>query len=159
MLLGQNPSFEGKTRGIGRKRDEIVILGNNASAAFNFLPDDVAKNATFFINKVLLCAFNFFRHIDGNNGQRNQLAVRVFERSSRGFAMVLKNENVFEAAIFFEVKNTVPEGPQYIFNALGWKRGQAGIMIGRLNNHLVRPNPIHFVEHAIGLTAQVTLNA
>src|SRR6202011_4832610 len=82
----------------------------------------------------------------------------MFERRSRRFAVVLEDQDVLEPPVFFQVQYAIAEGPQDVFNALGRKGGQAGGMIGRFDNDLMRADPVHFVEHAFGLTAEIALN-
>ena len=93
----------------------------------------------------------------GKNGQRDQLRVRVLERSARGFAVILEEQDVFEAPVFFQIENAVAEGPEHIFNALRRQRGQGGIVVGRLDDDLVRADAVHLVEHAFGLAVQSCL--
>ena len=83
----------------------------------------------------------------------------MLERSPGRLTVILENQNVLEAPVFFQVKNAVTEGPQNVFNALGRQGTQCSVMVGRLNDDLVRPDPIHFVEHAFGLSIEVAFNA
>src|ERR1700677_359045 len=83
----------------------------------------------------------------------------MLQRRSRRLSVILKKQNIFEALVFFEIENPVAKNPQHIFNPLRGQRRQARIVIRRLNNHLVRPNPIHPVEHSLGLPVEHAFNS
>ena len=123
--LGKNPRLERKARSVGSERDEIFVLANDAHAGFDFLADNVAKNAAFFIHVILLGAFEFFASRAGNNRQGDQLRVRMLEGRAGGLAMILENQNVSEAPVLSQIENAVAERPQDVFDALGRKASPA----------------------------------
>ena len=159
MPLGQNPGFKRKARSVRGESEEVLVLGDYTDDAVRLLPDDVAEYAALFVEVVLLGALQFFDHVDGKNRQGDELRVCVLQRGACCFAMVLENEDVLEPAIFLQVEDAITEGPQDILDALGRQRGQAGIVVWGLDNDLMRPDPVHLVEHTFGLAVQVSLNA
>src|SRR2546426_9619698 len=83
----------------------------------------------------------------------------MLERGTGGFAVILENQDVLETAVLLEVENTVAEGPEHVFDALGRQRAQAGVVVRGLDNDLVRSDAVHLVEHALGLAVQIALDA
>ena len=81
------------------------------------------------------------------------------ERGADRFTMILEDENVLEATVFLEIKNTVTEGPEHILNALGREISQAGVVVRSFDDDLVRADTVHTVKHALGLAVEVTLDA
>ena len=65
VSLGQNPRFKWKSRCIRTKRYKVLVFGRNTHPRFYFLPDDVTKNAPFFIGKITFRALKFFHHLLG----------------------------------------------------------------------------------------------
>src|SRR5579864_14140 len=85
--------------------------------------------------------------------------MSMLERSSGGIAMVLENQNVLEPAVFLQVKDAVAEGPQYVFDSLGRQLRKCRIVIIGFDNHFVRADAVHLVEHALGLAVQIAFNS
>jgi len=83
----------------------------------------------------------------------------MLQGRSGGFAVILEYQNVFETTVFFEVENAVAEGPEHIFNSLGRKIRQAGVMVRSFDDDFVSANAIHPVEHALGLAVEVSFDA
>ena len=73
--------------------------------------------------------------------------------------VILENQDVLEAAVFLEVENAIAESPEHILDPLGWKVGQAGVVVRSFDDDLMRPNAVHAVEHALGLAVQIALDA
>src|SRR5450755_1725249 len=111
MPLGQNPGLKRKPRSIRSQRQKILILGHYANPAIQFLPDRVTKDAALFIDVILLRSIQFFNHVNRQNRQRDQLRVRMLERSARRFSMILKKQNVLKPPVFLKIENTIAEGP------------------------------------------------
>src|ERR1035441_2357848 len=88
------------------------------------------------------------------NAQKVKLERRMLQRGAGRFSMVLKEQDVFEAPVFFEIENAVPERPQNVLDSFCRKRGQRRVVVGRFNDHFVRANAIHLVKHALSLLAQ-----
>ena len=129
MLLGQDPGLEWETRRVGSEGEEVLVFRDHARAGFGFLPDDVAEYAALLVDVVLLGAFDLFGDVNGKNGQRDELRVRVLERGAGSLAVILEDEDVLEATIFLEIENTVAECPEHVFDTFGRKIGQAGIVV------------------------------
>src|ERR1041384_4657070 len=140
MLLRQNPRLKRKARRVWSQRQEVFVLIHNARSVINFLPDDVAENAALFVQEILLCALQFFDHVDRNNGQRDQLRMGVLERFTRSFTVVLENEDVLEPLVLLQVENTITECPKHVFNSLGREGSQTGNVLGGLDNNFMRPD-------------------
>src|SRR6202521_4699749 len=159
MLLRQDPSLKRKPRRVRSQGEEVLILGHNAKPRLRLLPDNVAEHATLLIYVVLLGPFQLLDHVDRKNGQCDQLRMRVLQRSPGRLPVILENQDVLKAPVLLQIKNAVAEGPKHTFDSFGRQCCQAGIMIGSFNDDLVRPDPIHPVEQALGLAVQVALNA
>src|SRR5512144_2748219 len=107
MTFGKNPGLEGKTRGVRRDGEEAVIFGDHANPGLDLLANDVAKNATLFIDKVLLGTLQLLRHMLGHDGKCDELTVRVLQSSAGHRPMVLEQEDVLEAPVLLEVNDAV----------------------------------------------------
>src|SRR6201997_1547120 len=158
VLLGQNPGFKRKAWSVRRQRNKVVVFRDHAAGSLRFLPNEVTKDATLFVDVILLRALDFLKDINRKKGQRNQLTMPVFERSARRLAVVLENQNVFKAPVFLEIKDAVAKSPQHVFNALWRHGGEGSLMIGGADDDLVRADTIHLVEHALGLAIQIAFN-
>ena len=117
VSLGQNPRFKRKPWRIRTKRHKVLVFRGNSHPRLCFLPDNVTENTAFFVGKIPLCAFQLFHHLLGQNWKRDDLRMRMLQGRARGFAMVLKNQNVLEPAVLLQVQNAVAESPQHIFDA------------------------------------------
>src|ERR1700730_6371009 len=158
MLLGQYPGLEWKTRRVGGESEKISIFSDHARAALSFLADNIAEDAALFVYIVLLRAFDLFGHINGKNGKRNELRMSVLERGAGGFSVIFENQDVFETTILLEVKDAVAEGPKHVFDTLGRKVGQAGVVVGSFDYDLMRTDAVHAVKHALSLAIEVALD-
>src|SRR5664280_1601962 len=83
----------------------------------------------------------------------------VRQRCPRRRPMILEDHDVLEAPVLLQIDDAVPVRPQNVFNSLLRNGGQGGIVIGRLDDDLVRPNAVHLVEHALGLPVQAALDS
>ena len=73
--------------------------------------------------------------------------------------MVLEDQDVLEAPVLLQIDDAVPVRPQNVFNPLLRNAGQGGVVLGRFDDDLVRPNAVHLVEHAFGLPVQASLDS
>src|SRR5258705_12176455 len=103
MPLGKDPRFERESRLVRGKRHEVFILRHYADPAVSFLADDVAEDATLFVDVILLGSLEFLDHVDRKNRQSNQLRVRALQRGSSGFPLILEDQDVLEAAGSFDI--------------------------------------------------------
>src|ERR1700694_5787338 len=85
--------------------------------------------------------------------------MRMLQPRPCGLPVVLKHQDVLEAAVLFQVEDAVAEGPQNIFHPLDRHGGQGFHVGGRLNHYFMRAGPSHRVEHAIRLPVDLTLNS
>ena len=79
MPAWKYPGFKWVARSVKAKRDKVFVLRRNANARLCLLAQYVAKDAAFFVGEILLCAFQFFHHLLGQNWQRNELRVRMVQ--------------------------------------------------------------------------------
>ena len=147
MLLRQDPGLEWKTRRVGSQGEKVPIFSDHASAGLGFLADDVAEDTTLLIHVILLRSLDLFGHVNRKNGQRNELRVRVLKGGASSLAVVFENQDVFETTVLLEVQDAAAECPEHVFNALGRKSGQAGIVVGSFNDDLMGADAIHAVKH------------
>src|SRR5437764_2266553 len=85
--------------------------------------------------------------------------MRVLQRCPCRLTVVLKDENVLESTVFLQIENSVTESPENVFDLL-WRQGrQAGGVIVGFDNHFVRADSVHAIEHAFGLTVQVAFDS
>src|SRR5271166_1514591 len=159
MLLWQHPCLKRKAWRIRRKRQKRLVLAHHAHACIRLLADDVTEHAAFFVLVVFLRSLELLQHMFRHDGQRDQLAVRMLQRRSRRRTVVLKDHDVFEPLVLLQVEDAVAEGPQHILDALLRQRGQRGVVLGRLDDDLVRPDARHLIEHAYGGTVQTSFDA
>src|ERR1019366_7690433 len=159
VALGEDPGFKRKPRSIGGESQKIFVLGHDSGAVVDFLPDAVTKDAALFVNVILLGSLQFLHHVNGQNGQRDKLRVRVLERGAGGFSVVLEKQNVFEAAVLLEIEYAITKGPQNVFDPFRGKRGHGGIVVGRFDDDFVGAYAIHLVKHALGLLVQIAFDA
>ena len=85
--------------------------------------------------------------------------MRMLERRPCGLAVIFENQNVLKAPVLFQIENAITESPENVFDTLGWQRRQTGIVIGSFNDHFMRANAVHLVEHAFGLAVQIAFDA
>jgi hypothetical protein len=83
----------------------------------------------------------------------------MLQRCACSFAMVFENENVFEAAISFQVNDAVAEGPEHVLNAFVGHVGKCLPVVWRLDNHFVRADSIHAVVHAFRTPVEVAFDS
>jgi len=83
----------------------------------------------------------------------------MFQRSPCRLAVVLEDQDVFEAPVFFQVNHAVAEGPDHIFHALDGKRSQRLVVIRSLNDDLMCAYAVHLVKHTFGRAIQIAFNS
>ena len=72
--------------------------------------------------------------------------------------MILEEQDVLEAPIFLQIEDAIAKSPEYIFDPSRGKGSQGRVVIGCFDDHLVRADPIHLVEHAFGLFVEVAFD-
>src|SRR5205085_12223668 len=118
---------------------------DDADVDVQLLANDVAENVAFFIDEILLGALEFLDYINRKNGESDELRMGMFERRAGGFAVVFENQDVLEAAVFLQVENAVAEGPEDVFDPFGREGGEAGVVVGGLDDDLMRADAVHLV--------------
>jgi hypothetical protein len=73
--LRKNPGLKGKSRSKGSDGDEPAVLCDDPTPLPKLLPDDIAVNASVFIEKVIFRPFDLLPHPRGNNGEGNDLGM------------------------------------------------------------------------------------
>src|SRR5579885_406870 len=99
--LRQDPGFKREPRRIRLDYGEPVCFGYQARARRGLLPDDVAVDAPLLEVVELPGSVEFFLHRVRNHRQRNELRMRMLERSAGGLAVVAEQHDVAEAAVLF----------------------------------------------------------
>ena len=94
VALGEDPHFEGKPRRKGREADEFRILRHQAVSVAKLLPDNVAVDTPFFLLEVGSAAVDLFHDAGGNDGERDQLRMAVFQGGSGGGAVIFEDEDI-----------------------------------------------------------------
>src|ERR1035438_10379466 len=82
----------------------------------------------------------------------------MLQRRSRRFTVILEQQNVLKSPILLQIENAIAKRPQHILNLFRRKRSQGSSVVGRLNHNFVSANPVHLVEHSLGLLVQVAFN-
>ena len=93
-----------------------------------------------------------------NDGQRNQLSMRVFQGRPGRRAVVLEQHDVLEPLVLLQVENAVAKRPQHIFNPFFGQGSQGLVVVRGLDDDFVRADAIHLVEHAISRPVQAAFN-
>jgi len=73
VTFRKDPGFKGKSRSKGSDGNEPLILRDDPFPLLEFLPDDIAKDATIFIKKVVFSPIDFFPHPGGDDGKGDNL--------------------------------------------------------------------------------------
>lgn len=97
----------------------MIGLEDQPRAIFKFLAHHVAEDAALAKLEVLASAVDFFLHSLGYDRKPDDLRMRVFERGTAQFAMVLEADNVAHAGIALQIADTFAEGPeQFLYRLL-----------------------------------------
>jgi len=145
MGLGENPGLKRESRGKRGDREKGLVLADDTDFEMKLLPDDVTINTPIFIIEVGLASFNLLSYPLGNNRKGNDLGVRMFQRSARSNAMVLKDHDVPKSNITFQIDDPGSVGQKDIFHSL-WGQGDKGLLMARrLNHHLMGADAIHLI--------------
>src|SRR5271165_6234225 len=137
----------------------MVVFPDDAFAGVALLADDVAKDAALFFVVVVPTAVHFLAYAAGDDGQGDELGMRMFDRGASGFAVILENQDVAEALIVLEVQHAVAIGPEDVFQRAFGESGQCRGVIGRFDDHLVSAYAIHFVEKTLAFAVQLAFDA
>src|SRR5213594_682682 len=137
VTRGQDPRLERKARREGGDGHEAVALDDEPAAASTLLPHDVAPHAALLDLPVLGGAGQLLGDHDRNDGQRDELRVRMLERSAGGLAVILEDEDGLEAAILLEIEHALSERQQHLGDGLGRQGRQRGGVLWALDHDFV----------------------
>src|SRR5713226_1049563 len=84
--------------------------------------------------------------------------MRMLEACAGLHAMILEDDNVAKALVTLEIQYAVAIGPQHLFDLERFKVPQTGVMLGRLDYHFVRPDPIHQIVYAVAAPSRAAFN-
>src|SRR3984893_13298345 len=85
--------------------------------------------------------------------------MRMFERSPRRLAVVLKEQDVAKSAVVLQVEHAVAVGPQHFLNCLLRQRRERAHVIRRFDDHFVGTHSVHPVEQAFALAVQAAFDS
>src|SRR5262245_62091485 len=101
MAFRQDPHLEGKPRSKRSDADKFRILGHHTLAFRKFLSEDITIDAPFFLLIMGAAAVEFRKDGGWNNRKCDQLRMAMFQGRASRRAMVLKDENIAKATVFF----------------------------------------------------------
>src|SRR2546422_835295 len=156
--LGQHPHLERKPRGEGRDGEELGVLPHDPAPVADLLMDDVAVDTAFLILIVFTAAGDLVHHVGRDDGQRDQLRVRVLQRGPGGLAVVLEDQDVAQPAVFPQVQDAVAVCPEDVLKLLLRQARQRRLVIGRFDDHLVGPHPAHAIVEPNALPPEIALD-
>jgi hypothetical protein len=145
MVFGENPCLKGKSRSKRSYRDEGTIFKNKAFFLLNLLADDITKDTPVLIIEIIFCPLDLFCHPPGDDGESDELRVRMLQRSPCCHTVVLEYENISEPLIILEIGNSVSVGCEDMCYPFERHGDQGFIVAGRFNNHFVGPDSVHLV--------------
>ena len=124
----------------------------------DLLPDDVTKDAAFFRLVVPPGAVDLLGDEPGHDRQRDELRVGVLQRRTGGRAVILEHQDVAEPDIALQVDDPLAERPQHPLDLRLGHRRQDLAVIGRLDDHFVRADPVHAIEEPLAFAIQIALD-
>src|SRR5258706_7694585 len=145
---GQDPGLERKPRGEGLEGDEVLVLHHESFSFPKLLLDHVAGDAAFLEPVMLERPVQLLGHSLRDDGRGHELGVAVLQGGAGVLAVVLEDQDVAEAVVVLEVHHAVPEGPEHVLDLLRRQLAQLLRVIGRLDDDLVRADPVHLVVEA-----------
>ena len=113
------------------------------------------KTQRSFDREVPPRALDLLAHEVGHDRQRDQLRVRVLERRARRRAVVLEHQDVAQPEIALQIEHRARGTPTARARSRPPTCGASGsIVIRRLDDHLVRADAVHPVEHPVALAIE-----
>ena len=158
MRLGKDPCFKGKA---GCERSDCHkrwVLGDDPAPLLHFLPDDIAEDAPIFVLEVSPAPFDLLVDTRGDDGEGDELRVRMLEGGSRSDPVIFEDQEVSKAPVADEIKDAFPVSPEDIFHRLGRERGKGFIVRGGFNHHLMGSDAVHPVVDSFPLSIEVPLD-
>src|ERR1700733_12161673 len=159
VLAVQQPHFVRHARSIRAKRIIIALHIDDALAVFLVLPHDVAKNTALALAKPLVGRVQFVLDAARHKDRRCDLRMRVRPFIARAAALILEYGDVFEARVFFEVRDTRGPNIEYAFDFFVAELRHALVVMRRFDDDFVRAECAHLVVHAVCQAARFVFNA
>jgi len=159
MGLGKNPCFKGEPGSKRGNRDESLVLADDAFSLVQLLSDDVTEDTPVFVLEEVLGTLDFLGQSSWNNGEGDDLRVRMFQRGPGRHAVVLEHEHMAKPHIPSQIRDSFTVGPQDVGDGGHGQRGQALLMTRGLDNDLVGPDPVHLVVNAFSLPVELSFDA
>ena len=110
--------------------------------------DNVAVDAAFLVLVMRAAAVDLVQHAGRDDGQRNELGVRVLQRRSGRRALVFENQDVAQPTVFPEIQDAVAVSPEDVLEMFLGQARQRRLVIGGLDDHLVGAHAVHPVIDA-----------
>ena len=101
----ENPGFVGNAGSEGAERDVVATDFHDAHVLLFFLRDNVAENATLLALVVVAAGAQFVEHAARNEGSSGDLRGGMGEFLPGALAVILKDADVFQAGIAFQILN------------------------------------------------------
>ena len=118
VLPRQNPRFEREARRIRRERDEVIVAQDHARSRSRFPAGSCRRRCSALFRRSSACELSTSSRTRlGTMGKCDQLRMRMFERGSGGFAVVLEKQDIAEAPVVLQIEDAVAIGPE---NFLDW---------------------------------------
>ena len=114
MGFRKNPGFERETGGEGCDGEERFIFSDNPVFLLKLLPNDVAKDAPILIVEICLGPFNLFAQPPRDDGEGDDLRMRMFQRRPCGHAVVFKYKDVPKTLVSPEIDDPIAVGQKDI---------------------------------------------
>src|SRR4051812_40967698 len=112
----ENPCFIRRSRRIGTKCHKIATHLDHALALLQFLRNDVTEDAAFLSLEVIPTSPQFIKHPSRHKSCRRKLRIWMLEFLSRVPPIILKDADVLEARITFQILNAMPRQQQELFD-------------------------------------------
>ena len=155
---GSSHVSNGNRGAYGASATMSAVLLNDAGAVRHLLADDVAEDAPLLRREMPPGALDLLAHEVGHDRQRDQLRVRVLERGAGDGALVLEDKDVAKPAILPEIQHALAEGRQHALDLDFGHRRECLVVIGRLDDHFVRADAVHPVEHPVAFAIEPALD-
>ena len=122
------------------------------------MPDDVAVDAPLLIPIVITTPVDLCRNIGRDDGQGDQLRMRMFHRRPGRRPMILKDQDVPEADILAKIQDAVAVSPEHILQFLFGKGRQGRLVLRRFDDDFMRAHAVHAIVQAKAFPSQLALD-
>ena len=128
---------------------ETLTTGSGVAVAIALLLfDDITVDAPLLVPIMLPAALQLGQRHRRNDGQCDQLGVGVVQRGAGRSAVVFEHRNVAKPHIALEVCDPITNGAQDSFESYRGQVGQGFLVVGRLDDDFMGPDPVHAVEES-----------